>query len=448
MLFPAFEPSISDYVIRCTDAAVEVTVAAPSGTSVSVAGQPDASGRFTASVSRRTGQSFTLVTHVRQTGSAPAAASVYYVRCLPTDCPSWAATRMGTTQAEWYLTVPISGTGSGPGAGYPAIFDNDGVPVWWGPKTNTPFAELLPDGNVAWTKSDGTPAEERRLDGALVRTITTSGGLPDQHDLLRLANGDYVMAADVVRTGIDLTSIWGPAYPSDASVVDQVIEELTPTGAVVWSWDAMDHIPLSETDPQWRSQVMNGSYDAYHWNSIDATGTGFILSFRHLDAVYDINQRGGTIVWKLGGSATPESLTISEDPVFANGSHFGGQHDARLWPDGTLTLYDNGTNLGRAPRAVRYQIDTRTHTATMLEEHNDPAAGTSSPFGGSVRRLDGGDWVIGWGGTNTISELTSTGSRVFLMQFAPGTAIYRALPVPYGQLSRATLRADMDKQYP
>lgn len=370
------------------------------------------------------------------------------MRCLPTDFPAWTATRTGTTQAEYYATVPISGTGSGPGAGYPAIFDNAGVPVWWGPKTNTPFAELLPDDNIAWTKSDGTPAEERRLDGTLVRTVTTSVGVPNQHDLLRLANGDYLMAADVVRTGIDLTSAWGPAYPSDASVLDAVIQELTPAGAVVWSWDAMDHIPVSETDPQWRDQVMNGSYDAYHWNSIDSTGTGFIMSFRHLDAVFNIDQRSGKILWKLGGSATPESLTITKDPVFTNGSHFGGQHDARLLPDGTVTVYDNGTNLDRAPRAVRYQIDTRAHTATMLEQLGDPAAGPASPFGGSVRRLNGGDWFIGWGGTNTISEFKSTGTRVFLMQFTPGTSVYRAVPVPYDRLSPAMLRADMDKQYP
>ena len=170
-----------------------------------------------------------------------------------------------------------------------------------------------------------------------------------------------------------------------------------------------------------------------------STGTGFILSFRHLDAVYDIDQASGNILWKLGGSATPQSLRIVNDPVFTSGGGFGGQHDAQLQADGTLTLYDDRDQPRPCPRAVRYRIDTQTHTATMLEQLSDPAVAPSSPFGGSIRSLAGGDWVIGWGGTPAFGEYTSTGTRVFLVQFAPGTAIYRALPVPYGQLSPATL---------
>jgi len=52
------------------------------------------------------------------------------------------------------------------------------------------------------------------------------------------------------------------------------------------------------------------------------------------------------------------------------------------------------------------------------------------------------------GGTNTISERTRADSRVFLLQFGPGTSVPRAVPVAAGQLSRAALRAAMDKQYP
>jgi hypothetical protein len=46
-----------------------------------------------------------------------------------------------------------------------------------------------------------------------------------------------------------------------------------------------------------------------------------------------------------------------------------------------------------------------------------------------------------------VSELTSSGSRVFLLQFTSGT-LYRAVPVPFGVLDRAALRAGMDAQYP
>ena len=88
------------------------------------------------------------------------------------------------------------------------------------------------------------------------------------------------------------------------------------------------------------------------------------------------------------------------DPVFTGGSHFGGQHDARLLGDGTVTLFDDGTHLGRAPRAVRYQIDAGSPTATMVEQLTRPRRRTG--FGLLRKRPPsrGGDWVVGWGGTN------------------------------------------------
>jgi hypothetical protein len=437
-LFPAFDAAVTDYVTRCTGDPVALTIGAPDGTTVSVDGQPEASGRFTASVRRSTGQEFTFVVHVPS--QAPA---TYFVRCLPLDFPAWSASRTGTTQADYYISATIFGsTGN-----YPAVFDNDGVPVWWGPKTATIFAELLPNGNFAWTKTDATPAEERSLDGTLVGSVTPTVGIPDEHELLRLANGNYVMIGNVPRTGVDFSS-WGPGGPGNAAtVLDQVIQELTPDGAVVWSWDTADHVPVAETDPQFRPGLIFSPYDAYHLNSIEATATGFIVSFRHLNAVLAIDKATGDIVWKLGGTPTPQSMSITNDPVFASGSHFGGQHDARLLTDGTLTLFDDGSDLDRAPRAVRYQIDAGARTATMLEQQSDAAIAPISICCGSARRLDGGNWVVGWGGTNVVSEMTSSGSRVFLMQFAPGF-IYRATPVPFGVLDRAALRAGMDAQYP
>jgi hypothetical protein len=39
-----------------------------------------------------------------------------------------------------------------------------------------------------------------------------------------------------------------------------------------------------------------------------------LLSFRHLDAVYKIDRRTGEVVWKLGGTQTPESLELIDDP--------------------------------------------------------------------------------------------------------------------------------------
>ena len=64
------------------------------------------------------------------------------------------------------------------------------------------------------------------------------------------------------------------------------------------------------------------------------------------------------------------------DPEFTTGSGFGGQHDARVLSDGSVTIFDNGFHsdpvLRHPPRAVRYAIDRGAGTATLLEQINDP----------------------------------------------------------------------------
>jgi hypothetical protein len=182
----------------------------------------------------------------------------------------------------------------------------------------------------------------------------------------------------------------------------------------------------------------------YHWNSIESTGTGFILSYRHLDALYGIDQASGNVVWKLGGSTRPESLTVVGDPVFDGGSHFGGQHDGRMLGDGTVTLYDDGTGFDRAPRAVRYAIDTNGRTATLLDSVSDPQI-AGSPCCGSARDLGSGVWVVGWGGTSHGTE-TVGGGRQYALSF-PGYLVYRLLPLTSSQVTVDQLVSAMDAKF-
>ena len=148
---------------------------------------------------------------------------------------------------------------------------------------------------------------------------------------------------------------------------------MSPDGQLLWDWKSQDHISLAETGRHWPwviSTPYQLGYDIAHWNSIEPAGNSVIASFRHVDAVYKINKSTGKIVWKLGGTRTPESLTVKHDP---HDYTLGAQHDARLLPDGTLTLFDNRTKLPhRTPRAVRYRINQERGTATLLRSITDP----------------------------------------------------------------------------
>lgn len=441
-LYPEFSASADDYVTRCDDDPVDVDVAAPPGTEVAVADAGARSGRFAESVPLATGDAFTLTVTGEQAGT-------YHVRCLPTDFPDWTYSRAGQPSQQWTMLALSKGV-----ARYVTFVDENATPVWWLSHARTPLdAKLLSDGNVAFARGEATPFgqddtayEIHALDGSLLRTLVTVGSDTDHHDLQELPNGNYLMMTYRPRDHVDLSAHGGPA---DATVLDAELQEVTPAGALVWSWNSKDHIALSETGPWWptvRNQpnrLRDGrmAYDVVHINAVEVDADGLLVSMRHTDGVYRIRRSDGQVLWKLGGTATPESLTVIGDPRTQT---FSGQHDVRRLSDGSVTVYDNGTQAGRPPRAVRFQIDAGDATATWQEAIGD-ADVNSSVCCGSARKLDSGGWLVGWGSivSPVIGEYAADGSRVFKLTY-PNSFSYRAFPVPHGRVGPQQLRDAMD----
>jgi hypothetical protein len=437
-LYPAFQRAVVDYVDRCDPSTpTEVQVNAVEGDTVSVNGSPHQTGSFTVQVDQQVGESFPI--EVTSDGTT----TTHYVRCLPTDFPNWSAERAGTPQAAFYATTLIQGFGP---PNYSAIFDTNGVPVWWlEDRQPALLFTPLPNRNFAIVELGPVGMEEYDLNGNLVRTLNTVGAPDDFHDVILLPNGNYVMAT-AQNVPCDLSS-WGLAGVQ--TCLNHVFQELTPLGVLVGAWDTSLNIPVTETTQPWRQSELNdtltpGLYDPWHYNSVEFTGDGFIISFRHLDAIYKINSltSTGSIVWKLSGTPRTESLTLVDDPF--NG--VSGQHDARWLGDGTVSIYDNGTNgLGpsRQPRSVRYSVDTLAKTATLVEDVRDFDV-PGSICCGSARRLPGGNWVTGWGGTDTITENGPDDTRVSRLRT---TFVYRGIPLLPGQFTADEFRAGMDAQF-
>jgi len=463
-LYPAFNAGISDYVVRCTPAApVRVTVTAASGTTVVVDGKTWSGS--VVSVSLGYGQSFTIA--VTSSGST----QDYYVRCLPSGFPTWTSALPGSPQAAYYVVAPSLGARA---TRWVIIYNTHGVPMWWmAPASNLPLdAKLVQNGtrtDVLWTDMQagnvnaGPAAEEHSLDGSFTQTvhIVSPPGGPtytlNPHEVQLLSNGNYLVIGGYARSGVDLRPIGGAA---SATILDDVVQEVTAGGSVVWTWDAYNHVGINEVDSPWWSTATSGTgaHDVFHINSAVMDSAGDLLvSLRYTDAVFFIANPTGTtnpgrVIWKLGGTATQQDgakvLTIS-DPS-CSGTCFGGQHYARFFDDGDgnlyVTLHDNGTNRGRAPRAVRYLIDAGAGTATRVEQITDSAIGSSSCCG-SAEKLSGGDWVVSWGANPLVAEYSPSGTRVFSITFS-GAYSYRADPVLSGVLTPAALRAGMNTRYP
>jgi hypothetical protein len=444
-LFPAFDAAVSDYVVRCTGDPVQfhASVTGPRNVWVTVDGQSSRSASSSTSVTVSSGQSFQfVVTGPRRVSTT------YHVRCLPLDFPAFAVERPGIPQAAGYIATPNIRTDFGPpppgtSTQYASLFDNRGVPLWWIKSANgSPIdAKLLPNGHIIWLQQSTGLAEEHRLDGTLVRTVSAVGGPTDIHDVQLLPNGNYLMGRSFLRTNVDLTGCGGS---SSGMLLDNDIQEVTPDGSLVWVWDALDHIPVSEGAFNCAGDIPQ---DVYHFNSIEADGDGVVLSFRHLHAVYKVARSNGAIMWKLGGSTRDESLTVVDDPLVPSGGLvFGGQHDARILPDGTLTVHDNRLlQSAPAPRAVRFRIDPIAKTATFIESVSEPDV-TGALCCGSARKLPTGNWVTEWGSNPMVTELAPDGTRLFRLTFTQGLFSYRADPVL--ALDRPALRSGMDAQFP
>jgi hypothetical protein len=448
-LYPGFDTGINYYVTRCANNPVQLTVTVPAATQVSVDGQPPQSGTtFSTQVNLTEGQEFLI------DWTANNSTQTYHVRCLPADFPNWTSTQSaGQTQVAYVVVTPNLVANSGPTVPYVAVFDTNGVPRWWFKEGPGPIdAKTLANGDLVWTQyANGTPYEEHALDGSLVRAYQPSGSAPTNvHELQILPNGDYFLAVDTQRT-TDVSVCGGSA---SATITDHVIQELSTTGALLWSWDTADHIPISEVSPGFYSSCMSG--DPYHFNSIQVDTDGnVVVSYRHLDAIYKIDVSTNAILWKAGGVPTSASLTISGDPDCSASScqDFGGQHDPRSFTDTStgqtfLTLHDNGTDRNRAPRALRFSIDTTSRTATLAEAVSDSNV-TQSICCGSARKLAGGDWLVDWGGTPNVEELpanSSGGNAVFSLTFS-GVFSYRAQPITAVGYGNA-LTAGMNAQHP
>ncbi len=437
-LTPAFDPDVSDYTVRCTGDPLEVFGRAAEGATVAADGGEANAGEFAETVPLEENQAFSF------TATAGAESRSYFVRCLPADFPVWDYEQLREPSHDLYVVAPNL---IEPQAQYVVVFDRHGVPVWWDtePGGTLQDAKALPDGTLAWWNAD-TGYVIREPDGALVRQVSAVG-FTDGHELQQLPNGNYLLISNEIVGGVDLTEFGGTA---DEDLEHMVVQEVSPSGDLVWSWSTKGHIGLAETGRWWPTALARPEpRDIIHMNAIEPVGESAVLiSNRHNDAIYKVDKATGEIVWKLGGTWTPKSLQVLNDPEGAY--PFGGQHDVRLLPDGTITLYDNNTGLGTPPRAVRYAIDEANRTATLVEQMTDPLVPNSFCCGSARRsgEADDGSWLMSWGGNSLVAEYDAAGQPIFRLGFGGSLFSYRAVAVDDGTLSVSSLRAGMDAMHP
>ncbi len=449
MMSPRPSASISDFAVHCPGGEVTATIRARAGGRVRV---EDAVYTAAAALTVPLSPGQALHWRLKFPGKD---AIRQQARCLPEDLPSWTSSRTGQPRSQWYVLTPTLTVGSDPPGPmrYVVVVDDRGTPVWWrGFPSYAPIdAKILPDGALSWAENGFTFSQistYHTSDWAGVEGPTLGVGLSlDHHDLEPTADGNYLAIRYVYRdcfgAAHDCVDMSFAGGSSTGTIIDCEVVKFSPTGDVLWTWKARDHISMDEWSDLARIDLGGDDFwDIHHLNSVEEDGDGIIVSFRHLDAVYRVRTSDGGIDWKLGGTPTPESLTISGAGAFPVPSH---QHDARRLPNGHVSIFDNETAADRPPRVIEFALDTNARTATVVRQITDSEVAASLCCG-SAHLVAGGGWVIAWGGTSRVSEVDAAGKRLLTLDFQDVFS-YRAYPVEPGKVSRATLVAGMDAMF-
>ena len=176
---------------------------------------------------------------------------------------------------------------------------------------------------------------------------------------------------------------------------DNIFQEIDiATGELIFEWRASRHVDweysylsVNYRHPDGESDA---AYDAFHLNSVDKTPEGnYLISLRHMCAIYLVDGTTGSILWTLGGKRN--QFTDLRSPL-GSATSFHFQHHARMHAGGdVLTLFDNNGydyNHITAPyaRGMRLHLDTTTTrlTANLTQTYIDPQR-TSSYSQGSLQ---------------------------------------------------------------
>jgi EmrB/QacA subfamily drug resistance transporter len=324
----------------------------------------------------------------------------------------------------------------------PLILDGRLAPVWF-----RPVPEDVVASNLSLQSYAGKPALGW-WQGVITNTGATTSGediLVDQHyrqvSRVRGRDGWIVTPHElIVRGGVALVtanknipmnlSKYGGAY--NGALIDSAVQEYDlKSGRLLYSWDALAHIPLSAS---YATLPINGfPWDAYHINSIQLTQGGkFVVSMRNTWAAYQVDPASGAIEWTLGGKRSS----------FRFGPHaaFEWQHDVALEANEVVTMFDDhccqitggGTYVSATggSRALQLKLDRGARVATLYQQFGH-GGGFDADYMGSAQPLPGGGMFVGWGAQPYLSEFSASGKLLFDVVLPRPDLSYRAMLEPW-----------------
>ncbi len=448
-----FAPDVHDYAVYCTAGPNAWTVLASAETDATAtiispqAEAFDGAGMATLTVLEND------AVVVRATATDGTTAD-YWLRCLPPDFPHGAFVDAQPTAPGYYV---LGNTALGKGSsGYAMVLDSRGTPVWYqATGTGACLVEWLADNILAYSPLLGAafgtnPVGKYTvldLANAATAAVQSVGSPVDQHELLPLGAGRYMVLTYPQLDGVDLSA----RGIATTTIMDCVAQELNADGTLAWEWRASDHIdPVVESSELATSKVAGKAVvDVFHCNSLAVNENGdVLLSVRHTDSLFLISHATGQIIWKLGG--TPQNkdsapfIALTGDPE----GGFFHQHFARFLASGNISIFDNHSNNAGPARGLEMALDVTAGVANLVAEFTGVS---NSAAMGSFQTLPDGTRVVGWGILTAgavkpaMTEFDAMGNTLRSFVFAANDIPYRVMKVPTTALNLELLRAGAGK---
>ena len=236
---------------------------------------------------------------------------------------------------------------------------------------------------------------------------------------------------EITSANTALVTAYYPVYvngrsvhlPARQIVLDSVVQEIDiPTGLVLFQWDSLDHVPLTDSHGLRPASRTRQPFDYFHVNSIDVDPDGnLVISARNTWAAYKVSRQTGQVIWTLGGRHSTFKL--------GPGATFAFQHDVRIRSAGdtTVTLFDDGGGPPKVhqSRAVELALDL-THRAARLVYQRQHSPSLAAFFEGNDELLLNLDAFVGWGGMPYFTEYDRSGKVILDGRFVGANTSYRA----------------------
>jgi hypothetical protein len=247
------------------------------------------------------------------------------------------------------------------------------------------------------------------LDETITSLIEDQPGNLDFHEHI-MTSSDTLFVTAYNNTPHDLSAIGGS---KDGWLANSMFFEIEPpTGRVVLSWSAIDHILLSDSRLPLPSYMGDGTkrapYDHFHINSIQPLGEDrLLINSRHTWCSYVLHRTSGKVLQIIDGYEHGFSW-----------AHHARAHNLTEDGDFTMTLFNNHNMKddkgGNFTQGLLFQVSQQDDSVKLLQTFETDFYADSQ---GSLQALDNGKFLLGGGRVPAIIEYDAEGNIVWQARF-------------------------------